>query len=136
MAFHPNQDHKAEISSFSMVEDNDGKPEIHFGVTDGKDGAIFKLKFKDKDAIRKSVEFALKFGADKARLKAPAYVEQWGHGLIGKTCYFRTKEWEMNGKTGVFISQMSPIPFPPVAAAVSSAFASVADSMADGETPF
>lgn len=137
MAFEPNKEYKAEITSYSLTEDNDGKPEIHIGVGLGPSGATYKMKFNSEEAKKKSLCFALRFGAERGRLSNPAYLEQWGLGLTGRECHIRTKQWEMNSKTGVFISQISPKPFLPVAVAVASAFNSLASlEILDDDLPF
>lgn len=138
MAFQPNQEYKAEISSYQLTEDNDGKPEIHIGVTgDDKSAILYKLKFGKDEEKKRSLGFAVRFGADRTRLSKEAYLEQWGHSLIGKDCFIRTKQWEMNGKTGVFVAQISPKAFPPVASAVAKAFGSLESlGVSDEDLPY
>jgi len=137
MSFQPNTEYKAEISAYSLVEDNDGKPEIHIGLTQGSNSITYKLKFGKDEEKKRSLGFAVRFGADRARLHLPAYLEQWGHGLIGLECHIRTKPWEMNGRVGVFVSQISTKPFPPVAVAVAEAFGSMSSlEISDDDLPF
>lgn len=137
MAFQPDKEYKASIGSYSLTEDNDGRPEIHIGVIEGNNSIIYKMKFGKDTEKKKSLSFALRFGADRNRLHVPAYLEQWGNGLVGSECYIRTKAWEIDGKSGVYVNQISPKPFPPVVAAVASIFGGMdAANIAEDELPF
>lgn len=136
MAFQPDQEYKAEIASYRLAEDNNGKPEIHIGVSQGSSAVIYKLKFVSKETKQRALEFALRFGADRAKLNNAAYLEQWGLGLIGRDCWIQTKAWEMDGKTGVFVSKISPKPFPPLASAVAAMFNSMTSlELTDDDMP-
>lgn len=140
MAFQPNQEYAATISSCVTTQDKNGNSEIHVGVEKGKDLATYKLKFKNSDEKKKSLAFAMSFGADRIKLRNPAYLEQWLNGLCGIECFIRTKAWEIDNRSGVYIDQISPAPFVPSVVAIAKAFESMGQSeqlpVTDDDVPY
>jgi len=119
MAFQPDQEYRTVIAGVSQTEDNDGHPELHLHIGEGSASVPYKLKWKTKDEVIRSRDALLALGVDTKKMTSASYVEGLGAMLTGKEVFIRTKAWEFNGRTGVFIKQLSPTPFEPISKAIS-----------------
>lgn len=120
MAFQPNQEYQTVIAGVSHEEDNDGNAEIHLHIGDGSGSLAYKLKWKTEDEETRSLEVLTSLGIDTRRMTSQSYIDGLGAILSGKEVFIRTKAWEMNGRTGVFIKQLSPTPFLSPSKAIAS----------------
>ena len=151
MGFQPDHDYETVISGVSQCEDNDGNPEIHLFCGDNESSITFKLKWKLKPEVLRSRDVLVSLGVDVTRMAtSEAYVGSLPAMLTGRIVFIRTKSWEMNGRIGVYVKQLSPTPFEPISKAISgkmsrllaggeAAVAPVAvtkDAISDDDIPF
>lgn len=124
MKFQPDNDYQTVISGVSQTEDNDGNPELHIHCGDGEHALAYKLKWKTKAEVTRSRDALILLGVDVKKVaQSQSYVDGLGAMLSGKEIYIRTKPWEMQGRdgstrTGVYIKQISSVPFEPVSKAI------------------
>jgi hypothetical protein len=141
MKFQPDNDYQTIISGVSQTEDNDGNPELHVHCGEGEHALAYKLKWKTKAEVTRSRDALVLLGVDvKKMAQSQSYVDGLGAMLSGKEIHIRTKPWEMldskgQKRTGVYIKQISPTPFEPIATAISKKMSRLLLADSDGPAP-